>query len=150
MMTARPWSASRRTSVEHLPGLRDAERRRRLVEDDELGIPHHRLGHRDRLALAARERGDRLADRAQRGHAAAGSVLAAARSMSSSSSRPLLQPLAPEEHVLDDVEIVAQREVLVDDLDAEAGRIARAADADRLALPDDLAGIRFVDAGDAS
>ena len=29
--------------LEHLLGLRDAERRGRLVEDDELGVPLHRL-----------------------------------------------------------------------------------------------------------
>ena len=43
----------------------------------------------------------------------------------SSSTMPL-RALAAEEHVLDDVEVVAQREVLVDDLDAERGRVARA------------------------
>ena len=38
--------------------------------------------------------------------------------------RERLELLAPEEHVLDDVEVVRQREVLVDDLDAEVGRRA--------------------------
>ena len=36
--------------------------------------------------------------------------------------------LAAEEHVLHDVEVVAEREVLVNDLDAERGRVARAVD----------------------
>jgi hypothetical protein len=39
--------------LQHLLGLRDAERRRRLVEDDELPVPHHRARDGDRLALAA-------------------------------------------------------------------------------------------------
>ena len=39
---------------EHLLGLRHAEGRGRLIEDDELRIPHDGLGHRHRLALAAR------------------------------------------------------------------------------------------------
>ena len=41
--------------------------------------------------------------------------------------------LAAEEHVLDDVEVVAEREILVDDLDPEPGRVLRAVDRDRLA-----------------
>ena len=47
--------------------------------------------------------------------------------------------LAAEVHVLDDVEVVAQREVLVDDLDPELGGVLRAVDRDRLAVEDDLA-----------
>ena len=57
--------------------------------------------------------------------------------------------LASEEHVLDDVEVVAQREILVDGLDPERGRVTRRADAHRLALPQDLAGVGRVDPGDA-
>ena len=47
--------------------------------------------------------------------------------------RRLLQPLEPvvllaaEVHVLDDVEVVAEREILVDDLDPELRRVLRAA-----------------------
>ena len=52
--------------VEHLARLGDAERGRRLVEDDDLRVPHHGLGDRDGLALAAGEPGDRLAHRAER------------------------------------------------------------------------------------
>ena len=59
------------------------------------------------------------------------------------------QGLASEEHVLDDVEVVAEREVLVHGLDPERGRVARRADVDGLALPEDLAGVRRVDPGDA-
>ena len=51
---------------------------------------------------------------------------------------PLLL-LAAEEHVLDDVEVVGQREVLVHDLDAQLGGVLRAVDLDRLALEEDLA-----------
>src|SRR3954453_1016397 len=56
--------------------------------------------------------------------------------------------LATQEHVLDDVEVVAQREILVDDFDPEPGRLLRAADVDTLALEQDLAAVRLVDAGD--
>ncbi len=41
-------------------GLRDAERRGRLVEDQHLGAEIDRAGDRHALALAARERADRL------------------------------------------------------------------------------------------
>ena len=50
-----------------------------------------------------------------------------------------LRELAAEEHVVDDVEVVAQREVLVDDLDAEGVRVAWAVHRDGLALEEVLA-----------
>ena len=139
-----------RDELEHLLGLRDAERGRRLVEDDEPRVPHHGAGDRDRLALAAGERRDRLADRADRRDGEALHRL----------GRPLLhlgllEPLedvvrlAAEVHVLDDVEVVAQREILVDDLDPELRRVLRAVDRDRLAVEEDLAAVGVVDAGDA-
>ncbi len=46
----------------------DAERRRRLVHDDELRVPQHRLRDRDRLALTAGQRRDRLTNGAHGGH----------------------------------------------------------------------------------
>jgi len=52
--------------LEHLLGLRDAESRGRLVEDDELRVPHHGARDGDGLALPARERSDRLAERLDR------------------------------------------------------------------------------------
>ena len=61
-MTPMPCSAEAAHELQHLLGLRDAERRRRLVEDDELPVPHHRARDGDGLPLAARERCDRLAD----------------------------------------------------------------------------------------
>src|SRR6185437_8999923 len=57
--------------------------------------------------------------------------------------------LAPEVHVLDDVEVVAEREILVDDLDPEARRDLRAADVHLAPLEEDLAVVRHVRAGDA-
>ena len=57
--------------------------------------------------------------------------------------------LAAEVHVLDDVEVVAEREILVDDLDPELRRVLRPVDVDRLAVEHDLAAVRRVDAGDA-
>ena len=57
--------------------------------------------------------------------------------------------LAAEVHVLDDVEVVAEREVLVDDLDPEPGGVLRAVDRDRLAVEEHLALVDRVDPGDA-
>ena len=57
--------------------------------------------------------------------------------------------LPAEEHVLDDVEVVAEREVLVHDLDAESGGVAGAVDRDRLAVEEVLARVDRVDAADA-
>ena len=135
--------------LEHLLRLGDAERRGRFVEDHQLRIPHHRLRDSDRLALAAGQRRDRWRTERNVATRRRASVPVAARSMSSSFKQSPGKPFAPEEHVLDDIEIVAQREVLVDDFDAERRRFARTADANRMAVPKDFAGIRFMDAGDA-
>ena len=61
MMTPRPRSRSALDQVQHLGGLRDAERGGRLVEHDDLRVEQQRAGDGDGLALAARQRGDRLA-----------------------------------------------------------------------------------------
>jgi hypothetical protein len=55
--------------------------------------------------------------------------------------------LAAEEHVGAGVELGRQREVLVDGLDAQAARVERRVQLDRVALEEDLAGIGLVDAG---
>jgi len=46
--------------AQHDGGLVDAERRGRLVEDQDLGAEMHRPGDRQALPLAARQRADRL------------------------------------------------------------------------------------------
>ena len=51
----------------------------------------------------------------------------------------LVQALAPEEHVLHDVQVVTEREILVDGLDPERGGLARRANPNRLSVPEDLA-----------
>ena len=60
-----------------------------------------------------------------------------------------MHALAPEEHVLDDVEVVGQGQVLVHGLDPEPGGVAGAMDLNRLALPEELAVVGRVDPGDA-
>ena len=86
--TARPCSARRLHELEHLLGLGDAERGGRLVEDHEAAVPHHGAADRDRLALAAREARDLLADRADGRHAKALQDVSAVRaSIAGSRSR---------------------------------------------------------------
>ena len=138
-----------RDELEHLLGLGDAERGGRLVEDDEPRVPHDGAGDRDRLALAAGERGDRLPDGANRRDGETLHRLCRARL-----HLGLLEPLeevvrlAAEVHVLDDVEVVAEREVLVHDLDPELGGVLRPVDRNRRAVEEDLAAVGRVDPGD--
>ena len=101
------------------------------------------------MALAARERCHRLADRAHRRHPQIGKRLGRGPFHVVLVEEPVAQSLPAEEHVLDDVEVVRQREVLVDRLDAEPGGIARAVDLDRPAFPQELAVVDLVDPGDA-
>src|SRR5262245_14418330 len=54
--------------VQHDPSLHHPEGSGWLVKQHQLGVPHHRLGHRHRLPLTSRERGHWLSDRAHRGH----------------------------------------------------------------------------------
>jgi hypothetical protein len=63
--------------------------------------------------------------------------------------QPRAQPFAAQEHVLDDVEVVGEREVLVHGLDAELRCVARIVDVDRPAFPVDLPMVGLIDAGDA-
>ena len=53
--------------------------------------------------------------------------------------------LAAEVHVLDDIEVVAQREILVHDLDPELGRVLRPVDAHLPAVEEDLPRVIAVD-----
>src|SRR3954452_2421969 len=134
--------------VEHLAGLGDAEGGGRLVEEHDLGVPQHGLGDRHRLSLATREAGHGLPDRLHRPHGQgreglAGLLLHRVLVQQDAGAR-----LASEKHVLDDVEVVAQREVLVDDLDSQVRGVLRAVHMDRLALEQVLAGVEAVDPGD--
>ena len=68
-------------------------------------------------------------------------VSAVLASITGSFSRWNQSRLAAEVHVLDDVEVVAEREVLVDDLDPELGGVLRRG-CGPLAVDDDLALVR--------
>ena len=73
--------------VEHLGGLRHAERGGRLVEHDDLRIEQQRAGDRHGLALAAGERGDRLAHARECAPTSSLSSVQARISIDTSSSR---------------------------------------------------------------
>src|SRR2546421_12814022 len=134
--------------VEHHPGLDDAQRGGRLVHDHQLRVPHHRLGDGDRLALPSGQRCDRLADGLHCGDAQARERLRGGPLHAVLVQQSGAQALASKEHVLDDVQVVRQRQVLIDRLDAKARGVARVVDVDRPALPEDLAVVDLVDAGD--
>ena len=70
------------------------------------------------------------------------SVLRAAISMVGLVEHPVAQRLVAEEHVLDDVQVVAQREVLIDRRDAQRLGVPGPVEMDAAALPQDLATIR--------
>ena len=136
--------------LENLIGLRDAQRGRRLVEDHDARVPHHRAADRNRLALAAGEARDRLPDRPDGRHAQALERLRRPllhRRLTEATDEVVLLP--SEVHVLDDVQVVAERKILVDDLDPELRRVLRAADRDLLPVEPRLALVDRVDAGDA-
>src|SRR5256885_1000186 len=135
--------------VEHHPGLDDAERGCRLVHEHELRVPHHRLGDGDRLALPPGQRCHRLADGSHGGDAKARQRFRGGALHAVLIEQSVAQALASQEHVLDDVEVVSQRQVLIDGLDAQARGVARVVDVDRMALPGDLAVVYLVDARDA-
>src|SRR5438093_2147846 len=135
--------------VQHHLGLDDAKRRRGLVHDHQLGVPHDGFRHGHRLPLAAGEGCDRLADGPDGRDAKARQRLARGTLHRVFVEEPGAQPLAAQEHVLHDVQVVGQREVLVDGLDAKARGVAGVVDVDRAALPEELAVVRLVDSGDA-
>src|SRR5206468_11713389 len=56
--------------------------------------------------------------------------------------------LASEEEVPGDVEVVGKREILLDGLDPHRSRLPRRGNRHRLAVEQQLSGVRLVDAGD--
>ena len=76
-------------------------------------------------------------------------ILRVSASIASSSTKPArVTQLAAEEQVLRGVEVVGQRQRLVDRLDAVAACVAGRADLDLLAVDEDLAAVGVVGAGE--
>ncbi len=133
--------------VEHLGGLLHAEGGGRLVEHHDLRRADQRAGDRHHLALTAGQRGDRdphAGDADGEGvQQRAGPLLH--RDLVEDGEAP---DLPAEEEVADDIEVVAERQVLVDRGDAQLLGVLRPVDADRASLPLDRALVRLVHPGD--
>ena len=137
-----PWLGELADQRADLARLLRAERRRGLVHDQHAGVEVDRPRDRDRLALAARERAHQRVAATAGAASCAPSVALAACSIASSSRKPSRpRDLAAQEEVGDGVQILGQRQVLVDRLDAERLGVARRADLDRLAGDQDLAAV---------
>ena len=111
---------------QHQLGLGDPQRGGRLVHDDQLGVLHDRLGHRDRLPLPAGQRADRLPDRPHGRDPQVLQRLLGGQLHVDLIEQPEPRHLVAEQHVLHDVQVVGQREVLVDGRDPEVGRVPAA------------------------
>ncbi len=133
--------------VQDLRGLLDAEGGGRFVEDDDPGVADQGAGDGDHLALAAGEGGDRDPHARDADRQGVQEFLGAPLHGDLVQGAAAAQ-LAAEEEVGDDVEVVAEREVLVDGRDAEGLGVLGAADPDRAALPGDGALVDGVDPGD--
>ncbi len=124
--------------VEHLGRLPDAERRRRLVEDEHARRPEEGARDRHDLPLAARERAHRL----PHGRDGRGELVEQAPRLALHrdlvEERPV-EDLLPEEHVLDDVEVVDERELLEHRRDPVLARGRRRVEHDGRAVEQHLA-----------
>ena len=67
----------------------------------------------------------------------------------SSRRKGCMNHFAAQEHVGDHVEIIGQRQILVDDFNAQPGRVPRVVDVDFAPFKEKLAFIKGVDAGNA-
>ena len=149
-ITARPCSPSRLTSASTWRVCATPSAAVGSSRIDELGVPHHGLGHGDRLTLAAGEAGDRLADGADRGHGEAASVSWALASIAVSSRRRAPSTSSRPRYMFwTTSRLSREREVLVDDLDPEPRGVLGPVDVHGLALEADLAAVDRVDARDA-
>ena len=116
----------------HLTGLGRAEGRGGLVHDEDLGVEVHGAGDGHRLALPARQRPHRRSCRFLNRGLSRCITFCVADAIAESSSEPAAgEQLAPEEHVAGGVDVVGQRELLVDRLDAVRPRVAGVVDGRR-------------------
>ena len=102
-------------------------------------MSHHGLGHGHRLALASRQRRHGLADRPDRGDRELLQRLRASTSMAASSSIRWRSGSWPRNMFCDDVQVVAEREVLIDRRDPERLGFLGSVQVNRIPLPHDLA-----------
>ncbi len=108
--------------------LGGAERRRRLVHDQNAGVEMDRAGDRDRLALAARERDHRLLEAAEIGIEPPHHLARLRLHRGVVERAPAGEQFAAEIEVRRRVDIVGERQRLVDRLDAIVLGVARIVD----------------------
>ena len=120
----------------------------RLVEDDDARLERDGAGDGDRLLAAARQALDALVDRVDVDLEALQHLRRPRAYILLAVDEEALARPAAEEDVLADVHVPAEREVLVDHLDADVAALVRALEMDRLAGDEDLAGVALVGAGE--
>jgi len=119
---------------EDLSRLRNAQGGRRLVEDHHFRLAHDSSRNSDRLALTSGERAHQLAGRFHRGHREIGQGLPGRDLHLDFVKDPQSGLFTSEVHVLNDVQVVAEREVLVHGGDAQIRGITRRMNMDFLAF----------------
>ena len=127
--------------VEDLGDLAHRDRRGRLVHQHDLGLRQARAGDRHRLTLPARHAAHEVARprlRFELAEELAGALVHGAR-VEELERAEAAADLAAEEDVGGCRQIVAEREVLIDDLDAALAGLDRLVEMDRLVLEQDLA-----------
>ena len=97
----------------------------RLVEDDDARVEGDGAGDGDRLLAASRKALDALVDRVDVDLEALQDVIRLVIHLAAVDERTFARPAA-EEDVLADIHVPAQREVLVDHLDADLAALVRA------------------------
>ena len=129
---------------EELVGLGGREHRSRLIEHEDLGPAHQRLEDFDALLQTHRQfADDRVGVDFERILLAEiGELFANCRR----AARQQRAALSAEHHVFKHAERRDEHEVLVHHADSVADRLLRGANADRLAIDADLAGIGFIEA----
>src|SRR5450631_4844549 len=129
----------RESEIADLPGLGGAKRRRRFVHDQDARIEMDGAGDRNGLTLASGKGADWFLEaaemRVEPGHDPAG--LAFHRGVVQRT--PAGQDLAAEENIGGGIDVVGQRQALVDGLDAIGLGITRRGDRDLFAIDPDFA-----------
>jgi hypothetical protein len=127
--------------IENLGHLANGNGRGRLIHQDELGLGETRPGNRDRLPLPARHGANQIVWTGLRLEFAKQRCRSLVhRGMVEKRERPnLASQFAPEKNVGGRRQIIGQRQILVDDLNADGAGIHRSGEMNLLVLEQNLA-----------
>jgi hypothetical protein len=120
-----------------------AERRRRLVHDEDAGIERQSPRNLDHLPLGEAQRGHDNACIERRANLAKNFLRSQALTAAVDQPRPSTR-LTPEKDVLGGRECRHEGQLLIDHADAELARMARAGDLDTSTIDPDLSGVLVV------